>query len=118
MIEGETEQLEWLSNQIEKEIVDANLERVTSQSADELREPLLIGVIVALGGPVVIKSIVRLIERCLDHRERMKELEIQERSVELEHSSRKAEFAFKYIYNDDSEEIIDIIRLKSDAKQL
>ncbi|GAA1589188.1 hypothetical protein GCM10009789_48550 [Kribbella sancticallisti] len=91
ILEGDPELLEELRKQIEADLgAEARLEPVTSTAAGEFREPLLIGLILALGGPAVVKGIVAIVDRVLTNRERMAELRFkvlegdQERSITLQ----------------------------------
>lgn len=75
LIEGSPADLEELRQQIERGLGrDAHLEPVTSSADGEYREPFLIGLIVALGGPPVVKGVVDIINRFMEHREQMKKL--------------------------------------------
>lgn len=96
VIEGDPENLEWLRKQLECKLPEEALEPVNSQEADELREPILIGLIVALGGKAVINGGKEVLELLLRHREKMAELKL------------------KYVYSDDTEEAINFDRLKKD----
>lgn len=75
IIRWNPDDLEALRQDIEKEIGRAaRLEAVTNAQAGELREPVLIALIVALGGPVITKAITDIIKRHMEHVERMSEL--------------------------------------------
>lgn len=66
IIRGEPGDLEELRRAIENEVgPDARLHPVTSAQAGELREPILIGLIVALGGPAVTYAIA--VRNALEH---------------------------------------------------
>jgi hypothetical protein len=53
---------------------DVELSEVASQGPGGLREPVLIGLVVALGGPRVVQAVVEVIDRWMAHRERMQGL--------------------------------------------
>ena len=78
IVEGDPDLLEELRREIETSLgAKARLEPVTSTAAGEFREPLLVGLIVGLGGPAVVKGIVEIIDRVFTHRERMGELRLK-----------------------------------------
>ena len=85
-IEGDPAVLEWLRRCIEEELgTDANLEAVPSRDADELREPLIIALIVSLGGPTIVKGIVSILKRRYDHREEIERIRAELRIAEMAH---------------------------------
>ena len=78
IIEGDPELLEELRREIEATLgAQAQLEPITSTAVGEFREPIIIGLIVALGGPAIITGIVDIVDRVLTHRERMAELRLK-----------------------------------------
>ena len=77
-IEGPPEAMQDLRSFLAQETppdLDLDTEEITSSAPGELREPLLIGLIVALGGPRAVREVRAMIGRWLTHRERMYELE-------------------------------------------
>jgi hypothetical protein len=86
IIEGHPTELEWLRREIEKELgPDAELEAVPAQDADELREPIIISLIVALGGPVIVEAVSGILQRRYQHKEEMQRLDVQLRESEMQH---------------------------------
>jgi hypothetical protein len=76
-IEAPPEQLEELRQQLIGELgSDLDIQEVSSIGAGELREPVLVAIIVALGGPAVVKGVVTVVERWMKHNEEMRKLEI------------------------------------------
>jgi hypothetical protein len=76
-IEGAPEDLEEIRRQLFAELGDdLELDEMSSQGAGELREPVLIGLVVALGGPQVVKGVVKVLDRYMLHRERMRALDL------------------------------------------
>jgi hypothetical protein len=96
IIEGHPAELEWLRRQIEAECCDdAALEAVPEQGAEELREPLIIALIVSLGGPVLVKSIVDVLKRRYQHIEEMEEIARDLRLAELQHEQKMTELRMR-----------------------
>lgn len=54
----------------------ADVQPLSSTAPGELREPLLIALVVALGGPVIVKSVAAVVSRWMEHREKMKDKEL------------------------------------------
>ena len=81
--------LEELRRQIELEMGrEARLQPVTDTQAGQLREPILIALIVALGGGAATKAVADVIKRFLKHGERMQELTDQRRAGDQDHQFR------------------------------
>lgn len=75
-IEGDAELLKGLREEFFRELGDnAEVRDVTSVQPGELREVLLVSLVVALGGPVVVKGIVEIVKAYLAHRESMRKLD-------------------------------------------
>jgi hypothetical protein len=55
---------------------------VTSAQAGELREPILIGLIIAFGGPVLTKAIADVIKRFIEHKETMAKRANEKQAIE------------------------------------
>jgi hypothetical protein len=55
--------------------LDLDPEEITSSKPGELREPVAIGLIVALGGPRAVREVREMLSRWLTHRERMYQIE-------------------------------------------
>ncbi|MGB6004807.1 MAG: hypothetical protein WBG36_09360 [Ornithinimicrobium sp.] len=91
IIEGPPEELEALRKLLETEFgPDAAVQQITSSQSGQLREPLTIALIVALGGPVLTTTVAGVIRRYMTHRERMKELDGKQREAEMRHEIRLA----------------------------
>lgn len=72
VIRGTAEDLEELRRLIETDVgAKARLHPVTSAQSGELREPVLIALIVALGGPAVTHAIAGALKQYLQHKETM-----------------------------------------------
>ena len=57
---------------------DLDLQEISSVSpSGELREPLLIGLVVALGGSSIVTGFVEVVKRWMEYREKIKALEYQ-----------------------------------------
>ena len=81
-IEAAPEELEELRQLILNELGEkVDLQEVTSARAGELREPVLISLVVALGGPAVVTGVVSALKAWYKHREEMAK---QHRSQKLE----------------------------------
>jgi len=86
IIEGQPAELEWLRKEIDRELgPQAQLEAVPSQDSEEMNEPLLVALIVALGGPVIVESIKGILERRYQHLEEIRRLDLQQRDSEMRH---------------------------------
>lgn len=74
-IEGDAALLEGLRDEIFKGLGEnAEVRDVTSVRPGELREPFLVALVVALGGPAVVKGVVEIVKAYLAHRESMQKL--------------------------------------------
>jgi hypothetical protein len=79
IIRADPEDLAELFKAIDEEVgPDARLFPVTEAEPVQLREPFTIALIVALGGPTIIKSITGVINRYFEHKEKMYSLAIIE----------------------------------------
>jgi hypothetical protein len=77
IIEGQPAELEWLRKEIDRDLgTEAQLEAVPSQDSEELNEPLLVAVIVALGGPAIVRSVKGVLERRYQHLEEIRRLDL------------------------------------------
>lgn len=77
VIEGDAESLEWIRREIESRVgADADLEPGYAVSGGNFNEPMLISLIVALGGPAIVLAVRDVLARRYTHIERMRELEI------------------------------------------
>jgi hypothetical protein len=73
LIEGSPEELEELRQELERELGrDAHVEPATKNV--EYSEPITIGLIVAFGGPKIVKEVVKVVKRYMEHRERIQEM--------------------------------------------
>jgi len=91
IIEGSPETLEQLRRLLERELgTDAAVQPVTSSQSGQLREPVLIALIVALGGPVLAREVAATIRRFMEHRETMAEAENARAASERDHEFRMA----------------------------
>ena len=89
LIEGDPFELEAIRVEIGRTLGrEAQLEPVTSTKGGELREPLLIGLIVALGGPKVVAAIVTILRNRAAHQEAMKRIEGEQEAVRMDHDFR------------------------------
>ena len=92
IIEGHPAELEWLRREIDEKVgPDAQLEAVPSQDSDKLSEPIIISLIVALGGPVIVESVAAIIQRRYKHKEEMRRLDVQLREREMQHEYEMTE---------------------------
>ena len=81
IIRGDADNLEELRRAIEAEIgPDARPFPYASAEDGQLREPILIALIVALGGPALTKAIAGVVTRYLEHKEIMLKLALQDGS--------------------------------------
>jgi hypothetical protein len=88
-IEAKPESLEELRQMLESELGDGvNVQEISSSATTELREPLLIALIVAMGGPVVVKQAAGVIKRWMQHQETLTDL-----SVKAQKSAQQFELA-------------------------
>lgn len=112
LIEGDPELLDWISERIESELgASAALERATSINEDEFREPFTIALIVALGGPAIIQGIVAIIDRALEHREKMRALDIVGQQVEQQ--GQQPDLRLALVAGDDTETATDLDSLRA-----
>lgn len=96
-IEGPNTELEDLRKFLIDELGnDIELNEISSIKPGQLGEPILISLIVALGGPTIIYGFVSAYSRWLEHRETMKKLDI-------EHREKMARIKLKLLYEDRSE---------------
>lgn len=112
VIEGEAEALAWLSLEITKTLTEADLETVTSQHSDELREPFIIALIVALGGPAMVKGVVKIVDRYFQHLEEMRKQDIALKQSQLDHIQRMSELKFKYLAENDTEIVVSLKEIR------
>jgi hypothetical protein len=75
-VEGTSEDLE----QLRRELLDGlgsevRVQPIPSRAPGELREPILIGLVVAIA-PIAIESFRKAVERYMEHRETMEELRL------------------------------------------
>lgn len=104
IIEGHPAELEWLRREIERELgAEAQLEAVPSQDSEELREPIIISLIVALGGPTVVKAIRDIIKRRYQHKDEVKRLDVQLRESEMKHEYEMTELRLRLAGEDGNE---------------
>jgi len=83
-IEAPPEELEELRQLILAELGEkADLQEVTSARAGELREPVLVSLVVALGGPAVVTGVVAALKAWFKHREEMEKLKQPQKLEEL-----------------------------------
>jgi hypothetical protein len=104
-------ELEELRRLIELEVGrPAKLQPVTDTQSGQMREPILIALIVALGGPALTTAIAGVIKRHLQHKEQMQNLENKhaERIQELENERRRNDqshqFRMSVIADDEDDE--------------
>lgn len=85
-IKGNPAELEWLRQEIERTLgSEAELEAVASQDTIELKEPLLIGLVVALGGPAIVEAIRDVLKRRYAHLAEMEALGVKLRESQMKH---------------------------------
>jgi hypothetical protein len=108
VIEGHPAELEWIRREVERELgARADLEAVPSRDAEELREPLIIGLIVSLGGPAIVTSLVSILKRRWENQEEMERIRNELRIAELDHDYRLTELKLRVVEDDDSEHVLD-----------
>jgi len=89
-IEASSEDLSRLRQMLDEELGErADVQVLSSTAPGELREPLLIGLVVALGGPVIVKGVVTIVTRWMEHRERMKSKEVVKLQLLIEGRSNQ-----------------------------
>jgi hypothetical protein len=104
IIEGHPTELEWLRRAIDQKVgPDAQLEAVPAQDQDELSEPIIISLIVAFGGPVIVKAVRDIIIRRYEHMEEMHRLDVQLRESEMRHEYEMTELRLRLVDDDGSE---------------
>jgi len=95
IIEGDPAQLEWLRCTIDRELgAEVELEAVPLQDTEELSEPVIVALVIALG-PTVVSSISELLQRRYQHQEEMERLRAQLRENELEQEGRIEELRLR-----------------------
>ena len=111
VLEGSPDDLEELRELLEQEFgPDAAVQPITSSEAGQLREPILIALIVALGGPVVTSELAKVIRRFLEHRETMTDLGNDLKKAEMDHQFRLA-----LVGSDDKERPVTLEELEMTA---
>ncbi|HVD40596.1 MAG TPA: hypothetical protein VNC16_06280 [Solirubrobacterales bacterium] len=119
IIEGQPEELEWLRREIEQALGgEAQLEAVADEDDEEMKEPLLIALIVALGGPKIVEGVKEIVERRYEHKEEMRRLEVQLHEGEMSHEYKLAKLDFQLVSEDGSKRPIaeeDLEGLRADA---
>lgn len=76
-IQAESEDLEDLRRTLLAELgPELEIQEVSSTAPGELREPVLISLVISLG-PIVVKEFADVVKRWLEHREQMKELDLR-----------------------------------------
>jgi hypothetical protein len=84
IIEGDPAELEWLRRQIESDVgSEAEVEQIPDRTGEELREPLTVALIVALGGPKLIQAIADVLKRRYQHQEEIERIRAELRVAEL-----------------------------------
>lgn len=97
-IEGNPAELEWLRQEIERTLGEkAELEPVAAEGSDEFNEPLLIGLVVVLGGPAIVEAIRDVLKRRYQHLEEMHALDVRLRESELKHEYGMAELRLSVV---------------------
>ena len=77
-VEADPEALESLRAELLAQFGDElDMQEISSMAPGELREPILIGLVIALGGPKLVAGVVDAIDRWLRHRERTKALDMR-----------------------------------------
>jgi hypothetical protein len=91
-IQASPDDLEDLRQFLYQEASDIELQEISSTAPGELREPILISLIVALGGPVVVTGFVEIVKRWMEHRENIRKMELEHQKqmtkLELQHEER------------------------------
>ncbi len=77
-----------------------------AQDAETLSEPIIISLIVALGGPVIVKSIREIIKRRYEHLEEMRKLDTQLRTSEMDHEFKMTELRLRVVGDDGTERVV------------
>ncbi|MGE0470925.1 MAG: hypothetical protein AB7L09_14945 [Nitrospira sp.] len=101
LVHGDSQTLEQLRHDLETKTKGILIEPVTSLEPDELREPILTGLLISLATAALVRKGQVILKILLDHRVKMKELGLKE--LEL-----------KYVYQDDSEAEVKLDRLEND----
>jgi hypothetical protein len=84
---GSPEELEELRQELERELGrDAHVEPATKNV--EYNEPITIGLIVAFGGPKVVKGVVKVVKGYMEHRERMQKMRSEREQAREENQLR------------------------------
>jgi hypothetical protein len=96
LIEGDPVELQAIRSEIERSVgSEAQIEPINSIVSGELREPILIGVIVALGGPAIVRSVVKILRDRYAHVEAMERLENEREAARLHHEERLKELEIR-----------------------
>jgi hypothetical protein len=104
IIKGHPAELERLRQEIELEVgAEAQLEAVPAQDDENLSEPILIALIVALGGPTVTRAVRDILMRRYENKEKMLSINSQLRQVEMDHEYDMAELQL-WVKDTDGEE--------------
>ena len=110
LIQGDPAVLEILRRKLDGKLgPDAQLEPVTELAPGERREPVVIALIVALGGPALVSEIVDIVRRVLDQRDEKLQAELVAEQQRLDHEYRMRELemchglALRIVSDDDSE---------------
>lgn len=113
-IEGNPAELEWLRQEIERRLgPEAELEAVASQDTVELKEPFLIGLVVALGGPIIVEAIRDVLKARYEHRAEMEALSVRLRESEMDHEFEMTELRLSVIGEDGEKRPVSENELKS-----
>lgn len=107
IIEGHPAELEWLRREIVAELgADADVESETAGNPIELSEPLIISLIVALGGPVVMRKIADVLKRRYEHLEAIAVIEKELRLKELENTHELTKLKLKQVDDNGDEHLL------------
>jgi hypothetical protein len=73
------------------------VQEISSAGAGELREPVLLSIIVGLGGPVVVTAVVEIIKKWAEHREAMRKLELDKYRLLVEAAEKSQDLTFDQV---------------------
>ena len=73
------------------------LQEISSAGVGELREPVLISIVVALGGPVVVKAVVDIVRKWAEHREAMRRLELAKYRLLVDAAAKSQDLTFEQV---------------------